>query len=83
MKVYRGNKGIVLLILKALDRDEWLTLRSCSFTQRKKLRYPLHSTYVGLLDTVTVLDGSKKGNSPVPTGIRTPDLPDRNLVAIR
>jgi len=83
MKAYKGNKGIVLLILKALDRDEWITSRSGSITQRKKLRYPLHSTYVGLVGPVTLLDGSKKGNSLVPPGIRTPDYPDRSLVAIR
>jgi len=83
MKTYRGNKGIVLLILKALDRDEWLTSLSGSLTQGKKLRYSLHCTYVGLVGPVTVMDGSKKGNSLVPTGIRIPDLPGRNLVAIR
>jgi hypothetical protein len=47
MKAYGGNKGTALLILKALDGDEWLTSRSGSFTQVKKLRYPLHCTYVG------------------------------------
>jgi hypothetical protein len=77
MKTYRGNKGIALLILKTLERDECLTSRSGSFTQGKK-----HSTYVGWVGPIPVLNESKKGNSLVPTGIRTPDLPDDNLVAI-
>jgi hypothetical protein len=83
MKAYRGNKGIALLILKALHRDEWLTSRSSIFTQGKKLRYPLHSTYVRWVGPITVLDGSKNGNSLVPKGIRTPDLSDLSLAAIR
>ena len=53
------NEGITLLILKALDRDEWLTSLSSSFTQGKKLRYPLHSTYVSWVSSITLLDGSK------------------------
>jgi len=82
MKAYRGNKGIVLLILKALDRDERLNSRSGSFSQGKKFRYPLRSKYVGWVGPITALDGSKKGNSLLPTEIRTPDLPVRSLVAI-
>jgi hypothetical protein len=78
MKTYRGNKGIALLILKALDRDEWLTSPSGSFSRGKN-----HSTYVGWVGPIPVLNGLKKGNFLVPNGIRTPDLPDRNLVAIR